>query len=521
MFTAETAEAADAAGAERRETDTAGQGKQVLRALCGEDAVPRALPLARRVRLRVGPGKPEWSRMQRKMNKRLSLLVVDDEPALREVLSLRIEDWGYDVVTAADLGEAEEAIARQRPDLVVSDVVLPDSSGLELLRRLKRHDDGVPVILMTAHGTVDTAVEAMKAGATDFLTKPLDYATLRALLEATSADLRKRLELKALDATLEDSAALDGMVGQSRRMRRLYEMVELLAASDAPSIISGESGTGKEVAARAVHRLSARREAPFVAINSAAIPEGLIESEVFGHEQGAFTGASRSRPGCFELANGGTLFLDEIAEMPIALQPKLLRILESGSVRRLGGSREIRFDVRVLAATNRDPHQAVRDGLLREDLFYRLNVFELKLPPLRERVEDVPLLTRHFVRAANRKHQMQVEGARDSVMELLEAHAWRGNVRELRNVIERAVIIARSGWIEPVHLPPYLQKLVGGAAATIPLPAGSTLAEAERLLILHTLERVGNNKAEAARQLGLDVKTIRNKLKSYSADAEA
>lgn len=376
---------------------------------------------------------------------RLAVLVVDDEPALREVLSMRIEGWGYSVTTAADVTEAEAAIERRRPDLILSDVVLPGDSGIDLLKRLKRYDEQLPIIMITAHANVDSAVEAMKVGATDFLTKPLDYVTLRALLNATSEDLRQRRANRVLDARLDDGAGPGGLVGLSRPMRELYGLVELLASSDASGIITGESGTGKEVVARAVHTLSTRCDKPFIAINAAAIPEGLIESEIFGHEQGAFTGATRSRPGCFELANGGTLFLDEIAEMPTPLQPKLLRILEDGRTRRLGGSKEIIFDVRVLAATNRPVSEAVRDGRLREDLFYRLNVFELLVPPLRERPGDIPLLTRHFVREFTRKHQMGVEGVRDATAELLKAYDWPGNVRELRNVIERAVIVARSG----------------------------------------------------------------------------
>lgn len=449
---------------------------------------------------------------------RLSVLVVDDEPALREVLSLRIQDWGHDVRTAADAVEAERELARFRPDVVLSDVVLPEISGVDLLKRLKRHDAQLPVIMMTAHGNIDAAVDAMKAGAQDFLTKPLEYGTLRALLDNLAAERHQRLLDHELDANLDSSASLGGLVGRSRPMRELHRMVQLVASSDASAIITGESGTGKEVVARAIHALSARRDKPFVALNAAAIPEGLIESELFGHEQGAFTGASRSRAGSFEMANGGTLFLDEIAEMPIALQPKLLRILEDSRARRLGGTREIQFDVRVLAATNRTSAAAVRDGLLREDLFYRLNVFEIALPPLRARADDIALLARHFVREFSGKHHMPVEGIHESARALLEAHAWPGNVRELRNVIERAVIVARSGWIEPRHLPAYLQSLTAGGSGTIQLPAGTTLADAERLLITQTLERVGHNKAEAARQLGLDVKTIRNKLRSYGLD---
>jgi DNA-binding NtrC family response regulator len=458
------------------------------------------------------------TRLPRMESTRLDVLVVDDEPALREVLSLRIEDWGHEVRAVGDAVECERELDRRRPDIVLCDVVLPGASGLELLKRVKRQDERLPMVMMTAHGNIDAAVEAMKAGATDFLTKPLDYAMLYALLEATASDVRQRRGSQSLSDRLERQTPAGGMVGQSRSMREIQRTIEVLASSDASAIITGKSGTGKEVVARAVHALSSRRDKPFIAINAAAIPEGLIESEIFGHEPGAFTGATRARPGVFELANGGTLFLDEIAEMPISLQPKLLRILEDGKARRLGGSKEVQFDVRVIAATNRSPAQAIRDGLLREDLFYRLNVFELTLPALSERPDDISLLAQHFVGEFGRKHQMNVEGVGDAARALLESHAWPGNVRELRNVIERAVIVARSGWIEPRHLPPYLQASAPGSKPTLTLPAGTTLAEAEKLLILQTLERVGNNKAEAARQLGLDVKTIRNKLRTYGRD---
>ena len=449
---------------------------------------------------------------------RLDVLVVDDEPALREVLSLRIEDWGHEVRAVGDTVECERELDRRRPDIVLCDVVLPGETGLELLKRVKRQDERLPMVMMTAHGNIDAAVEAMKAGATDFLTKPLDYAMLYALLEATANDVRQRRGSQSLSNQLERQTPAGGMVGQSRSMREIQRTIEVLASSDASAIITGKSGTGKEVVARAVHALSSRRNEPFIAINAAAIPEGLIESEIFGHEPGAFTGATRARPGVFELANGGTLFLDEIAEMPISLQPKLLRILEDSKARRLGGSKEVQFDVRVIAATNRSPAQAIRDGMLREDLFYRLNVFEVTLPALNERSEDIALLAQHFVGEFGRKHQLNVEGVGAAAAALLESHPWPGNVRELRNVIERAVIVARSGWIEPRHLPPYLQASAPGSKSTLTLPAGTTLAEAERMLILQTLERVGNNKAEAARQLGLDVKTIRNKLRSYGRD---
>ena len=347
------------------------------------------------------------------------VLIVDDEPAVREVLAVRIAQWGYEVHTAADLAEAERMVVRWQPDLVISDVVLGDTSGLDLLRRLKADDPQRPVILITAHGTIDVAVAAMKEGARDFLTKPLDYGKLHALVESAAAEIRGRGEAGALRERLAKTG-LGGLVGDSRPMRQLFETIRLIASSDASALIVGESGTGKEGVARAIHDLSARRDAPFVAVNAAAIPEGLIESELFGHEKGAFTGALQSRPGCFELADGGTLFLDEIAEMPIALQPKLLRILEERRTRRLGGAREIDFDVRVLAATNRSPADAIRTGLLREDLYYRLNVFEIELPPLRERSGDVSLLAHHFVMEFREKHGMPVEGLRERTRALLE-----------------------------------------------------------------------------------------------------
>jgi transcriptional regulator with PAS, ATPase and Fis domain len=298
-------------------------------------------------------------------------------------------------------------------------------------------------------------------------------------------------------------------------MRELYELIENVAASNTSAIITGESGTGKELAAKTIHRLSARSNGPFVAINSAAIPESLIESEIFGHEKGSFTGAVATRSGCFELANMGTLFLDEIAEMPALLQTKLLRVLEDGKVRRLGGDRELSFDVRVIAATNRDPRTAVSEGKLREDLYYRLNVFTITLPALRHRSDDISLIAQHFVEHFNSKHQRSVEAIRDEAMELLCRYAWPGNVRELRNVVERAVILARDNWIEITDLPPYIREEPGAGAKKVAPSTGVTMADAEKELIIRTLQESGNNKAEAARRLNVDVKTIRNKMKAY------
>jgi DNA-binding NtrC family response regulator len=445
----------------------------------------------------------------------LRILVVDDEPAMREVLDMRLSEWGYRVVLAASGDEARALAEGEHPDAVISDVVLPGLSGLELLQCLKSGDRDRPVILITAYGTIDEAVEAMKLGAHDFLTKPLDYAKLRSTLAALGQEIDRRGQIRRLESALGANADLPGLVGRSQVMRAVARLVKAVSASDASVIITGESGTGKELVAHALHDLSARSHGPFLAVNVAAIPEGLAESELFGHEKGAFTGAAAARAGCFELADRGTLFLDEVTEMPTALQMKFLRVLEEGRVRRVGGSHEVRFDVRVITATNRDPQQAVDDGALRRDLFYRLNVFTLSLPPLREREGDVPLLAQHFVRQFNRKHGTDVQGVARDAERLMRTYPWPGNVRELRNVIERAVILARTGWIDAHHLPPFLQGTSGESEDAIVIPAGATAADAERVLIVETLKRVGNNKAEAARQLGMDVKTIRNKLKAY------
>jgi transcriptional regulator with PAS, ATPase and Fis domain len=283
-------------------------------------------------------------------------------------------------------------------------------------------------------------------------------------------------------------------------------------------MITGESGTGKELVARSIHKLSNREGKPFIALNAAAIPETLIESELFGHERGAFTGAIGMRQGCFEQANAGTLFLDEIAEMPLPLQPKLLRVLSDGRVRRLGGSHEFEFDVRVIAATNRDPLKAIEEGHLRDDLYYRLNVVPISLPALRERQEDIPLLVQFFINEFNQKHQLSIEGITDDAAELLRAYPWPGNVRELRNVIERAVVLAKSEWIEEINLPPYVRNTSPAPDKLIFSVGATTVADAERELIIKTLERCGGNKAEAARQLGVDVKTIYNKLRSYNIE---
>jgi two-component system response regulator HydG len=448
------------------------------------------------------------------------ILVVDDDPGIRSSLGVLLQSWGFEALQAADAAEAMYLVEKQDPDIVISDVVMPETSGLELLRMLKAGDQHRPVLLITAQASIDNAVEAIKQGARDFLTKPLtDLPKLRSLLDDAEREIEMRRKARRLTARIEEDGGLGDFVGVSKPIREVYQIIESVAQRDVSVMITGESGTGKEVVARTIHKMSRREAKPFLAINAAAIPESLIESELFGHERGAFTGAVATRQGVFEQANGGTLLIDEIAEMPMPLQPKLLRVLADGKVRRLGGSYEFEFDVRVLAATNRDPLKAIEDGKLREDLYYRLNVVPIALPPLRARGEDIPLLVQHFIREFNSKHNLSIEGATDETLALLKVYSWPGNVRELRNVIERSVVLARGEWIEEKDLPPYVRDPSQRPEKLVFEVGQTTVADAERELILKTLERAGNNKAEAARQLGVDVKTIYNKLKGYGIEA--
>jgi DNA-binding NtrC family response regulator len=459
----------------------------------------------------------EWSEKAGAMNKRRTkILVVDDEAAIREVLEMRLQEWGFEVVLAEDGLEGREKAETNTPDIVISDVIMPQFSGMELLRILRAGNSSRPIIMITAQATIDLAVQAMKLGAQDFVTKPIDYSKLRAILETAEVEISLRRESRKLAMQLERGAGFGNFIGVSRPMREVYDLISTISNSDASVIITGESGTGKELAARTIHELSSRSKGPFIAINAAAIPENLLESEVLGHEKGAFTGATGARVGCFELANHGTLFLDEIVEMPVSLQPKLLRVLEDRRVRRVGGSQEFQVDVRVLAASNQEPRNAIESKKLREDLFYRLNVFTVALPPLRQHKTDIPLMVQSLIQEFNTKHNAQVDSCREETLALLNQYSWPGNVRELRNILERAVILAKGPWIEPSHLPAYIQNPPASGGGTDVSPGiGITAADAERELILRTLRATDNNKAEAARRLGLDVKTIRNKLKTY------
>jgi DNA-binding NtrC family response regulator len=371
-------------------------------------------------------------------------------------------------------------------------------------------------------GSIELAVDAMKLGAYDFLQKPVDATRLKTILANATRQRETTIELEVARRRLRETGVLGRLVGTSTAMREIFGLIEQIAPSNVPVLITGESGTGKELVARTLHDLSPRKSRPFVAVNCAAIPETLIESEIFGHERGAFTGAVERRAGCFELAQGGTLLLDEVGEMPSATQAKLLRVLEERKFRRLGARNEQDTDVRVLAATNRDPRQAVAEGHLRADLFYRLNVFNIAMPPLRELMDDLPAMVEAMIIEMNEKHGRRVSGVSAAMLERLQAHNWPGNARELRNTIERAVVLCQDGApLDAGHLPHGFGKNqeLGGPALdgnSITVRVGATVDEAERLLILRTLEAAGQNKTRAAEILGVSLKTLHNKLKEYS-----
>ena len=440
------------------------------------------------------------------------VLIVEDDSNTRLGLTELVRTWGFTTEAAADGQEALQRITAFRPSIVITDLVMPRMDGMALLRALKEEGGDLTVILLTAQGTVETAVEAIKQGAYDYLTKPVEPQRLRILLDKIVERQDTLREVKVLRRQLRDHGSFGRMIGAGAEMRKIYQVVEQAAPTGASVLISGESGTGKELVAQTIHQLSQRAQQPFVPINCAAIPETLLESEIFGHEKGAFTGAMDRREGCFELADRGTLFLDEIAEMTPATQVKLLRVLQEQTFRRLGGRTEQTVDVRVLAATNVNPAEAVKSGKLREDLFYRLNVFQIELPPLRLRKDDLPLLIQSFLVEFNARNNKAVSAIEPAAMRILEPYNWPGNVRELRNVIERAVILSQGEFVEAKHLPPLAGTVSAPASASISLEPGVTVEEAESRLILLTLEHTRDNKTRAAEILGISLKTLHNKL---------
>jgi len=455
------------------------------------------------------------------------VLIVDDEENQRTGLASMVSAWGFTAETAADGQEALEKLAAFPAHVLVTDLMMPRMDGFELLRRLSAQGGGPPAIVVTAFGNIETAIATIHdLGAYWFLEKPIEPRALRVLLERAASQQRLVEEAERLKRELSYQGVLGELVGRSAAMQEVFSLVRQVAPSKAAVLVTGESGTGKELVARAVHNLSPRLGGPFVAINCAAMPETLMESELFGHEKGAFTGAVERRAGCFELAQNGTLLLDEIGDMPVATQAKLLRVLEDSHVRRLGGKGEILVDVRVIASTNKTLAEALKKNELREDLYYRLNVFHIHLPPLRERLDDLPLLAEALLRDLNRKHGTRIVDIATEVMDEFQRYRWPGNVRELRNTLERATILTGEGAIRKVHLPGSFNAAAavpdagGGDPAAVRLRVGSTIDEAEKALIQHTLLHTRNNKTRAAEILGISLKTLHNKLKEYGA-AEA
>jgi DNA-binding NtrC family response regulator len=449
------------------------------------------------------------------------ILIVEDEDNARKGYEQLLQRWGYDVL---GVGSAEEVLAKfagYQPDTLIADVELPGMNGLDLLKQLGPDLHGVPAIIITGKGNDERAVAAIEAGAFWYIEKPLKGPVLRALLDRALSKARDSRQLAVLQRQLRETGRLGDLVGGTKAMQEVMRIVEMAAPSSASVLITGETGSGKEIVARTIHRLSPRAGGPFVAINCSAIPETLMESEIFGHERGAFTGAAERRIGCFELSDSGTLLLDEIGEMPAPTQAKLLRVLEDRKVRRLGSKTETPVDVRVVAATNKDPEQAVGNGQLRQDLYFRLNVFHIHLPPLRDHKEDIPLLVEHILRDVNAKHGRHVRGIGAEVMDIFMGHTWPGNIRELRNALERATIMCEKELITRACLPSEFGKMAAKGPSdlsTIKFPVGTTVDAMERELILQTLGATGNNKTRAAELLGISLKTLHNKLKEYGGD---
>ncbi len=449
------------------------------------------------------------------------VLIVEDEENARRGYEALLQKWGCEVLGVANAEDALARFAEFQPATLIADVELPGMDGLELLRRLEPELRNVPAIIITGKGSEERAVAAIQSGAFWYIEKPLKGPVLRALLDRALGKARDARQLDNLTRQLREVGRLGELVGASKPMQEVMRMVELAAPSSASVLITGETGSGKEILARTIHKLSPRNARPFVAINCSAIPETLMESEIFGHERGAFTGAAERRIGCFELADAGTLLLDEIGEMPAPTQAKLLRVLEDRKVRRLGSKMETPVDVRVLAATNKDPEQAVSKGSLRQDLYFRLNVFHIHLPPLREHKEDLQLLVDHMLRDINIKHNKHVRGVGAEVMDVFLSYTWPGNVRELRNVLERASIVCDRELIGRPHLPTDFGRAPANSTSelsSIRFPVGTTVDAVERALIVQTLAATGNNKTRAAELLRISLKTLHNKLKEYGGE---
>src|SRR5436190_21298901 len=446
--------------------------------------------------------------------RRKRVLAIDDEPSMTEWLKMVIEAEGYEVRTALIGTRGEEIFKQWRPDVVVTDLMLPDVDGVALLRRLKELDPWPEIIVISGNGTVARAVEAGQAGAFYFLEKPVSQEGVMDLIRRAVMQTQERAEHQQLKEQIRGQYSFANIVGQSKKMKDLFELIESVAASDANILIQGENGTGKELIANAIHYNSKRTKGPFIKINCAAIPKDLIESELFGYKKGAFTGATMDKEGLFEMAEGGSLLLDEIGEMPPYLQTKLLRVLQEREYRPIGSDRLIRVDFRLICDTNIDLENALREGRLREDLYFRINTITLKVPPLRERTEDVPLLCNHFLAKFNERYSRNVRAISPAAYHLLIRNRWSGNVRELENAIERAVLVCKTGDIQPADLPESIRDEVP-SVEEFTIPPQRTLAEIEKVAIVQTLMRTNWNKQEAAQILGLYRPTLYSKMKKH------
>jgi two-component system, NtrC family, response regulator AtoC len=447
------------------------------------------------------------------------VLIVDDDANTREALAALAQSEGFTTAAAASIAEARIQLVRQRPDVMLMDLRLPDGSGMDLFKDLEDRSS-IETILITGHASVESAVEALRMGASDYLTKPVNVQRLKAVLARVPKSGELRAEIGALRDELRRLGRFGRLVGRSASMQEVYDKIARVAPTEATVLLVGESGTGKEIVARTIHDLSRRRKHPFLAINCGAISANLIENEMFGHERGSYTGADRAHKGYFEQANGGTLFLDEISEMPLELQVRLLRVLETGTLMRIGTSRLIETDVRVIAATNRDPREAVRQGKLREDLYHRLNVFPLRIAPLRERGEDIELIAMHILEELNEACGTRKKFAAGALARMRQ-HPWAGNVRELKNYIHRVFIMAGD---EGLPGPPVedasVQSMRGPHAPVITVPLGTPLSVAARELILSTLEHCGGERKRTAEMLGICTKTLYNRLREYGVREE-
>lgn len=472
-----------------------------------------------------------------------SILVVDDEASIREMLELALKKWGYRVKLAETLREGISALERGKVDLVLSDIKLPDGTGIELLSRLKTLPEKPPILLMTAYGNTDAAVQAMRLGAFYYITKPFKLEELKILLERALTDDGLKKENETLKHEVKKDFSIASMVGKTRKMKELFELIERVSATKTNILVTGESGTGKELVARAIHYGGPLKNKPFVAVNCGAIPENLIESELFGHKRGSFTGAVVDKDGLFQVANEGSIFLDEVGELPMSMQVKLLRVLQDRSFRPVGGTDNHKVDVRVISATNRNLEEAITKGTFREDLYYRLNVINIRTPSLRERKEDIPELVTHFIRKFSLGMGKPVSGISDEAMQAILNYDFPGNVRELENMMERAMALEGSAEISLESLPPAMQKLTPKPAATAPAPETNVksgapasparpvvnfdkgainleeiVGEIEKEYILKALEKTGGVKKKAAELLGLTFRSIRYRITKYGIE---